>query len=167
MLVAVEMLVHEVGLKLLHCLPSLVKHLALRVGTRCADKLDVGIFGLDSLDERTQTLVVEVVPLLVAHCKELEVERCRVSHLGALLTPCGVDVAVGKLDKVETILYIRLQILNGYVCRRVVGVLELASHTYVEHRQRLGANVLRQEEVLVEAQSVALIIIGEETIVEC
>ena len=115
MLVAIEMLVHEVSLQLLHSLPSLLEHLALRVRTRCADKLDVRILRLDGFHEGAQTLIVEVVPLLVADSEELEVERCGMSHLRTLLAPCGVDVAVGKLDEVQTVLNVGLKILHCHV----------------------------------------------------
>ena len=45
-------------------------------------------------------------------------------------------------------------------------VLELASHAHVEHGKRLSTDVLRKEEILIESQSVTLIIVREEAIVE-
>ena len=64
------------------------------------------------------------------------------SHLRTLLSPCGVHVAIGKLDEVEAVLDIWVKLVHRYMCALLVPVLELACHTHVEHRQRLCTDVL-------------------------
>ena len=164
-LVAIEVLVHQVGLQALHGSPALVEHLTLRVGTAGTYYLDVGILGADGLHEHLQTVVVQIVPLLVAHTDILQVEGGGVAHLGTLLTPLAVHVAVGKLYEVKAVLYVGVQLVHGHM--GLLGlVLELARQSYAQHGQRLGTDVLAQQEELVEAQSVRLIVVREVTVVE-
>jgi hypothetical protein len=51
-----------------------------------------------------------------------------VAHIGTHLTPLGVYIAISKLDEVESILNVRLKIIDSYVNARLggIGVLELA-----------------------------------------
>ena len=163
-LVAIEVLVDEVGLQAAHGLPSLLKHLALAVGAAGAHDLNIRILGADGLHEDLQTVVVEVVPLLVADADELQVEGCGVAHLGALLAPFRVDVAIGKLDEVEAVLDVGVELVHRGV--GVGSVLELAGQSDAQHGQRLGADVLREEEELIEAESVRLVVVCEVAIVE-
>ena len=141
-LITIEMLVNEVCLQFLHGLPALLKHLTLRVRTTGTYNLDVRIFSLDGCHERLQALEVEVIPLLITHTDELHVERLGMSHLRADLSPLRVSRTIGKLDEVETVLDIWLQLIVRNMGRVVIPVLELTSHTYVQHRQRLGTDIL-------------------------
>src|SRR5574344_1765489 len=88
------------------------------------------------------------------------------SHLRTLLSPCRVHVAIGKLDEVEAVLDIWVELVHRHMCALLVPVLELACHTYVEHWQRLCTYILRELEELKESQSVALIVVGIIAIVE-
>ena len=85
--VTVEMLVDEVGLLFPHSLPTFLEHLAFGVGTAGAHNLDMGVFGADGRNERFQTLVIHIVPLLIAHTDVFHVEWFRVPHLSTLLSP--------------------------------------------------------------------------------
>ena len=160
------MLIYKVGFQFGHSFPTVLESFAFGVGTRCAYELDVRITCLDGLDKRFQTLEVKILPLFVSHCKILHVERCRVSHFGAFASPYGRGVAVGKLNEVETVLDVGLELVQGDMCFRVVPVLVLACHAHIEHRQRLGTDVFGKLEVLEEAQSVALEVVGEVAMVE-
>ena len=67
----------------------------------------------DGLDENFQTFgeggVVLVVPLLVAHTEELQVEGLWMSHVGAQLCPfVGGGVAVGKINQVDAVIDVGL-----------------------------------------------------------
>lgn len=68
-----------------------------------------------------------VVPLLVTYTQILQVEWLWMAHLGAHLTPLAVGRTVSKLNQVECILDIWLQILECYVYTRLgrIRVLEL------------------------------------------
>ena len=160
------MLIHEVGLLLRHRSPALVEHLALGVGTARTNNLDVGILGADGCHKRLKALVVEVVPLLVADTDVLHVEWLRVAHLSTDLTPLGVGRAVGKLDQVETVLDIGLQLVVGHVGILGLPVLELAGHTDVEHWQGFCTDILGELEELEETEAIALEVVGIETVWE-
>jgi hypothetical protein len=64
------------------------------------------------------------------------------AHLSTDLTPLRVCRTIGELNKVETVLDIWLQLIVRNMRRVVVPVLELTSHTYIQHRQRLGTDIL-------------------------
>ena len=157
----VVVFVYEVDTNFSHGLPSVFKHLALGRRSACTYNLYVGIFLAYSLDERRQTLEVRLFPLLVAHGYIFKVEGCGMPHFGALASPCSGGVAVGKLNEVEAVLYVWLQLAHRHV-GAVVLVLKLACHAHVKHRQRLGTNVFRQLEIFEETQSVALIVVGTD-----
>ena len=72
-----------------------------------------------------------VVPLLVTHTQEFQVERSGMTHVGTQLAPLGVDIAVGKLHEVEGILDIGSQVVEGYVDTWLggVGILELTAQS--------------------------------------
>ena len=103
-----------------------------------------------------------VVPLLVANTQIVEVEGFGMSHFGANLAPLGVDITIGELYKVESILDVRLQVLEGNVYLGFVLdlILELASQTAADDRKRLATEVLAKLEELEEAKAIALVIIG-------
>ena len=136
LLIAVVVLVVEVDLELLHAWLQQVEVPALRVRTSGADELDVRILLADGIAELLEsggehrakaTVSLVVVPLLITNAQELEVEGSGVTHLSANLTPLRIGRAVGKLDEVEGILDIWLEVVDSYMNTRLggVGVLEL------------------------------------------
>jgi hypothetical protein len=86
-------------------------------------------------------------------------------HLGTNLTILSGNVAIGKLDEVKGILDILIQVINCYVSVLTV-VLILTRETYVYNGQGFCANLLREKEILVEAKTIGLEVIGEETMAE-
>ena len=71
--------------------------------------------------------------------------------------PHGVVVgAVGELDQVEGVLDVRIELIEWH---ELTG-FELARHAAVEDRQRRGADVFGQVEVLVEAEAERLVVVG-------
>ena len=102
-----------------------------------------------------------VVPLLVTDTQELQVKRSRMTHIGTHLTPLRGYITIGKLHKVEGILDIGIQVVNGNMYARLgwVRVLELTAQSARDDRQWFGTNVLSQLEKLKEAQSVRLIVV--------
>ena len=110
-------------------------------------------------------MLLVVVPLLVTHAQELQVERCGMSHFCTHLTPRRRGVAIGKLYEVQCILDIVVQLVHGHVNTGVCGVrvLELTRKTARDNGQRLAAEVLAELEELKESQSIALVVVGEVT----
>ena len=89
------------------------------------------------------------------------------SHVGAQLAPLRGDGTVGELDEVEGVVDIALQVLHCHVGVGVlVVVLILAGESYGEDGQWLCADLLGEEEVLIEAQTQGLVVVGEEAVGE-
>ena len=76
--------------------------------------------------------------------------------------PSGRRRAVGELDQVERVLDVRVELVD----RHELAGVELAGHAAVEDRQRLGADVLRQLEVLEEAQAERLVVVRRRPVHE-
>ena len=171
LLVAVVVLVDEVGLQACHLVPAIGELLAtLVVGLRTggAYNLDLRILGTDSLHEVLEALGIERSPLLVAHADELQVEGGGVAHVGTQFTPLRIGSAVAELDEVEAVVDVGLQVGGSHMHAGgiLVVVLILAGQSDVEDGQRLGTDVLRQAEQLVEAHAVGLEVVGEEAVGE-
>ena len=101
--------------------------------------------------------IVFIVPLLVAHAEEFEIEWFGVSHICTQFCPfvcCWV--AICKVDEVYAVVYVWLQLVEWHMHFILVFdiILELAAHAHVEHWQGFGANLFRQQEILVESESV-------------
>ena len=89
------------------------------------------------------------------------------THVGTKLTPLGGDTTVSKLDEVESIVDIRLEVVYSYMCILIiVAVLILASQAYRQNRQWFGTNLLRKKEVLIESKAVGLIVVRIQTMSE-
>ena len=101
-------------------------------------------------------------PLLVADADEFQVERRRVAHVGAPLAPRARHRTVGELDQVERVLDVGIELVERHQLVRV----ELAGHAAVQDRQRLGADVLGQLEVLEEAEAERLEVVGRRPVAE-
>ena len=177
LLIAIVVLVIEIYLQLLHAGLQQVEVPALGVRTCGADEFQIGILGAKGGIELFQTLrehraiptvLLVVVPLLVTYSKELQVEGLGMTHVGTYLTPFRVDRTIGKLHQVESILNIAVEIVECYVYTglRWIRVLELTAQSAADDGQRLTAEVLAELEKLEETQSVALVIVGEETVAE-
>ena len=172
LLVAIVVLVYEVGFQPSHLFPSVAELLsALVVGfwPGASYNLDVRITGANGFHEMLQSFGIERSPLLVAYTDELEVEGCRMAHVGTQFAPLCVSTAVAELYEVEAIIDVGLQVAHSHMnagCITVV-VLILAGQTYVQNGQRFGSDVLGEAEHFVEAHAVALEIVGEETMGEC
>ena len=109
---------------------------------------------MNLLHELLQTLRVHRSPLLVTDTNLLQIEWRWMTHIGTELTPLGGDRTIGKLDEVECIIDIALEILDSHMRIRIlIIILILASQTYRENWQWLCTNLLRKEEVLIEAQA--------------
>ena len=63
---------------------------------------------------------------------------------------------VVKVDKVDAVIDIWLELVERHMHLVFVlnAILELAAHAHVEHREGLGPDLFRQEEILVETETV-------------
>ena len=111
----VEMLVDEVYLDALHLGPQVVEVATFRVRTRRTDNLNFGMSLAQALYELLETHYILRTPLLITYTNVLEVEGFGVTHLGTNLTILSGNVAIGKLDEVERILDIGVELVNCYV----------------------------------------------------
>ena len=172
LLVAIEMLVVEINAQLFHAWLQQVEVPSFRVGAGCADDLDARTLLAKHLDEAGQSLrvgrVVLVVPLLVADGQELEVERSGVSHLGTQFAPCRSVGTIGKLNQIDGILDVWVEVFNGHMIGGFAfdRILELAGHAAVEHGERFGSKIFAELEILEEAKTIGLIVVGVEAVVE-
>ena len=106
-------------------------------------------------------------PLLVADADIVHIERLCMSHIDAHLRPIcligigGVGIALSECDEIERILD---KVLNAVVvtpleCTAAV-ILRHTAQTAVDDRDRLGAELFAQHEVLIVAKAVLHLIIG-------
>ena len=75
---------------------------------------------MNLLHELLQALRVHRSPLLVTDTNLLQIEWCRMTHIGTELTPLRGDRSIGKLDEVECIVDIALEILDCYMRIRIL-----------------------------------------------
>ena len=68
-----------------------------------------------TLHELLEAHYILRTPLLITYTNILEVEGFGVTHLGTNLTILGGNVAIGKLDEVESVLDIGVEFINCYV----------------------------------------------------
>ena len=159
------MLINEVYLDALHLRPQIVEVATLRVRTRRTDNLNFGMLLAQALYELLQTYHILGAPLLVTHTEELHVERLGVTHLSTDLTIYCSSITISKLDKVDCILNIGIELINSHMSMFAI-VLILTRETYIHYRERLSTNLLREQEVLIETETIGLEVVGEETITE-
>ena len=90
------------------------------------------------------------------------------THVGTQLTPFGICSTIGELNQIECIIDIRLKVIYCYMANGLilVVVLELTSQSATQHRKCLSSDLLREQEELIEAQSVALVVVREQTVRE-
>ena len=88
------------------------------------------------------------------------------THIGTQFSPFGIDSAIGKLNQVECVVDVGLQVVNGNM-ELLAVILELTGQSYANHRQRSSTDFLRKQEELIEAQSVALEIVRIHAMREC
>ncbi len=101
-------------------------------------------------------------PLFVADAEHLHVERLGVAEGRAPGAPGARHRAVGELDQVERVLDVGRELVE----RHELAAVELAGHAAVEDRQRLGADVLGELEVLEEAQAERLVVVRRRPMLE-
>ena len=118
LLITVIVLVIEIDFELLHAWLQEIEVPALRVRTSGTDEFQIRILRTQGIREFLQTggehrteaaMGIVVVPLLITHTKELQVEGCRVPHLGTHLSPLRIDGTIGKLYEVESILDVAVE----------------------------------------------------------
>ena len=90
------------------------------------------------------------------------------AHVGTQLTPLRVGTAIAELDEVEAVVDVRLQVTGSHMHTGsvLIVVLILASQADIQDRQRLGTNILRQAEQLIEAHAIGLEVVGEQAVRE-
>ena len=82
------------------------------------------------------------------------------SHIGTYLSPFAGYRTVGKLDQVEGIVYIRLQLVHRAILVRIL-VLILTRKAAIQHGERFCPDIFAQLEIFEKAQAVRLVIIRE------
>ena len=131
----IVVLIYEVDTELAHFCPTIVELVATGRRTARTTYLYIRIFSSDLLDELSEAHRIDFAPLLVADTYLLEVEWCWMSHVGTKLAPLGVYATIGKLDEVESIIDIRLEVVNSYMrILIVIAILILASQSYRQNR---------------------------------
>ena len=85
------------------------------------------------------------------------------SHIGTYFSPSCIYITIGKFYKVERILNITIQVANSDMSLRVT-ILILTGQSAIQNRKRCRPHFLGQQEVFIKSQSVALVIIREETV---
>ena len=158
----VVVLVHQVHTDAFHLGPEVVELVTIGVGAGGANNLDVGIVGADGFGKDFQTLGIDLIPLFVTDANHFEVERLRMSHLGTQLSPGGSSGAIGEFDKVEGILHVEVELVEGHHFVALV----LAGEAATENGKRFGSEILTQQEVFVVAQTQTLEIVGESLVLE-
>ena len=161
----IEMFIHQIHFQTLHFRPQIFKLLSFRIRPRTSDNLDIGISFTDSFNKWFEMFRIFRSPLFVTNTNELQVERCRVSHICTKFSPLCCHITIGKFNQIKSILHIAIQIANSHMCL-CIRILELARQTTTQHRKRLCSYFLRKLEEFKESQSVALEIIGIETMRE-
>ena len=105
--------------------------------------------------------------VFVAYAQILQVERLGVTRLGTATRPdVRRRVGVSPLNEVAEVVDVGSHLvhryatlLSGYALG--IGSRVLTGHTGRQHGQRLGADVLAEQEILVEAQSARLVVVPD------
>ena len=139
---AIEMLVYQISFQAFHFRPQIIKFFSFGIRAGTTYNLHIRISLTNSLYERFKTFRIFFSPLLVTDTDKFQVERSRMSHIGAHLSPCRVHITIGELNQIECILNITVQIANGNVRFRIV-ILVLAGKTAIQNRKRFGTHFFR------------------------
>ncbi len=141
--------------------PSVTVVIRDDVRTCGTDQLNLRIFFVDRLLKKPvsgKEIRLLCLPLLVSDSHHGKAERLFMTHTGTHAAPEGIRRAVGKLDQIQGILN-ELPELRRARLHQLIGLI-LAGKPHIEHRKRLCANHLAEQEVLVKADSQRLIIVG-------
>ena len=157
------MFIHQIGFQTFHFRPQVIKFFSFGIRTGATYYFNFRVSFTNGFDKRFETFGIFFSPLFVTDTDKLQVKRCRMSHIGTYLSPFGIHVSISKLNQIECILNIVIQITNGYVSFRII-ILILAGKSAIQNRQRCRTHFFRQQEIFVESQSIALIIIREESV---
>ena len=117
----------------------------------------------NSFDKRFEAFGVLFSPLFVPNTDKFQIERRRMSHIGTYFSPSCIYITIGKFYKVERILNITIQVANSDMSLRGT-ILILTGQSAIQNRKRCRPHFLGQQEVFIKSQSVALVIIREETV---
>ena len=158
----VEVFVYQISFQTFHLRPQVIEFFSFGVRAGTAYNHDFRMCLAKSLDKRFETFGILFSPLFVTDAQIFQIERCRMSHIGTYFPPSRVHVSVGKFDQIKCILNIAVQIANCYVSFFFI-VLILTGKPAVQDRKRCRSHFFRKKEILIESQSVALIIIRIET----
>ena len=164
-LIAIEMLIIEVHLHFLHLWLEHTEFVTFRVRTSSANILDFRVLLLQHVKELLESAgegrIVLIVPLLIADTEESQIERSRMTHVGTHFSPLCVHITISKLDEIESILDVRLKVVERHVTGLLVLylILELTSQSAGNHRKGITTEVLTELEELEEAKSVSLMIV--------
>ena len=77
------------------------------------------------------------------------------AHLRTTFTPFGIYIAIGKFNKIQCILHIRIQLIKWHQ----FGRIELAGHATIQNRQWCCTDIFCQLKIFKEAQPKCLKII--------
>ena len=159
----IEMFVHQINFQTFHFRPQIIKIFSFGIRTGATYYFDFRVSFTNGFDKRFETFGIFFPPLFVTDTDKLQVKRSRMSHIGTYFSPRSIHVSISKLNQVECILNIVIQITNCYVSFRII-ILILAGKSAIQNRQRCRTHFFRQQEIFVESQSIALIIIREESV---
>ena len=156
----IEVFIDEVGFLAFHGFPANLEVVTFGIRTTGANNLNFGMSLAHGVGNYLHTFEIGISPLLVANGQQLHVEGSGVSHVGTQLSPFGVCASVGKLNEVEAVVDEWLQSFDGGWSMSVITILELAGHAHIQYGQGFGTNLFTQEEEFVEAETIALEIVG-------
>ena len=161
------MLVHQVHSRLLCQFPAFLVIGAFVERPDRTYHLDIRILRLHrTINQQEAFPEKRSDEIFITDTDVLQAERLGMPCLGTELCPrVDTGIAVGVLDKVEHVLHIFIHLLQGNTsllapAEGLAGTSRrvLASHARRQHRKGFGPHVLTEPEVLIEAQSHALVI---------
>ena len=150
------MLVREIHLALPYLCPALLaaRRVADHVRVDGGDHLQVGMHGLDARRERIEARVVFLAPVLVADADRLERKRRGMPHLRAERAPRRVR---GAADELHGVQHVRDEPAEVRF-REELRIAELARAPADKDGERFRADVLAEDEILVEAEPHVLVV---------
>ena len=124
------MFIHQIHFQTLHFgATNIQTAFLLNQGPELSDNLDIGISFTDSFNKWFEMFRIFRSPLFVTNTNELQVERCRVSHICTKFSPLCCHITIGKFNQIKSILHIAIQIATA-TCASASRILELARQTH-------------------------------------
>ncbi len=113
---AVEVLVYQINFQTFHFRPQVIEFFSFGIRAGATYYLHIRVTPLRiALINGSRRSGYSFPPLLVTDTNKFQVERSRMSHIGAHLSPCRVHITIGEFDQIECILNIAVQVANCYV----------------------------------------------------